>query len=205
MKKIILIIVVVIGILLAIQIRSFKKVEFLIERSGSKNIFAELRTFQLANQQLGQHLKDEEKALEDIKNSLTGASVEEEINRLRILSGEEAIIGEGLELTFGSVIKAFWLTDLIAQLVSSGAEAIAINDIRITDKTFGFKNVASGILMRRYFISAPFKVTVIGPAKELKIAIAQEGGILSRMEKSQPQLKVSLIEKDKLIIPSLTQ
>lgn len=206
MKKALLIIAVITGILLILQIRSFKEVEFLIQRSGSVGILSELRTLQLANAQLESILVEKEKGLEDMQKKVSaGVIIENEINRLRSLSGETKVSGQGIKIIFSADIPAFWISDIAAQLISAGATAIAINDIRLTDKTAGFRNVGGGLLMRRNFILPPIKITAIGHKLTLAQAINQNGGILNNIKNSVSKLKVSLTEHDEITIPALTQ
>ena len=178
----------------------------MIQRSGSVGILSELRTLQLANVQLKSILIEKEKGLEDMQKKVSASSIlENEINRLRSLSGEVVVSGPGIEIIFSTDIQAFWISDIIAQLVSAGAEAIAINDIRLTDKTAGFRNVGGGLLMRRNFILPPIKITAIGNKQTLAQAINQNGGILTNIKNSVSKLKVSLTEYDKIVISANTK
>lgn len=200
MKKVFLITAVVIGILLSIQVRSFEKVERILERSKPGSILAELRTFQIANEQLRLRLAGEEKSLNDIHSKITTETLEEEINKLRLLAGEDTVSGEGVELIFNKIIQEFWITDLIAQLVGLGAEAIAINDIRLTSGTAGLRTIGDGLLMRSYFWRAPIRISVIGPQKELKQILGQSGGIIDRIQNANPGLTIILNQRDNILI-----
>lgn len=193
----------ILGIFLSLQIRSFQKIDLLTTRAKPGDIFAEMRVLQIANAELRAQLEEEEKALSEMKSALANRALEESMDRLRILSGEEPVAGEGIEITFPRSVKEFWLTDLIAQLVSSGAEAVALNDIRLTEQTAGFRDLGTGLLMRKYFFKPPIRLSVIGPRKELKQSVAQEGGILKRMEKAHPGLKITVEEKEKIVMPVL--
>lgn len=205
MRRIFIITALVVGILLALQVRSFQKVEFLVQRSGSESVFEELRVFQIANQQLRAQGEEGEKLLEEFQSKITSQAVEEELRKLRSLSGEEAVFGEGLEVLFNLTPPAYRISDLIAQLVGAGAEALAMNDIRLTPQTAGLRDVGGGILMRRSFLKPPFRISVIGPKRELKQAIAQNGGLIDRMQSAQPGLTITLSEREKIVIPSLPQ
>lgn len=202
-------IAIILGILLSLQIRSFQRIDILIQRSRPGEAFAELRVLQIANAELRAHLEEEKHALEDVASTLSNRALEDEMNRLRLLSGEESIFGEGLEITFSQPVKEFWITDLIAQLVTSGAEAIAMNDIRLTVGTAGFRAVSGGggrlegLLMRKHFLKPPLRLTAIGGRKELQQSLTQGGGILDRIEHDHPGLKIFLAEREKIIIPAL--
>lgn len=204
-KKAFLISVIVMGILLSVQVRSFQKVTSLIERGDEKNLLSELRLFQRANEQLRAQVQDEQKTLEEARTKISQESLEDELKTLRALSGEEAVVGEGIEVAFNRAVNSFWVTDMIAQLVSSGAEAVSINDRRLSDETAGLRDVGSGFLMRNEFLRPPFHLSIIGPQKELRDAIAQNGGIIDRMQKAYPGITIFVTEKEKLYIPALPQ
>jgi uncharacterized protein YlxW (UPF0749 family) len=140
--------------------------------------------------------------LEDLKKKLANQPVEEEIKRLRLLSGEEPIFGEGIELTLSIAVDEFWLNDIVAQLVSSGAEAISVNDVRLLPATAGFRRINSGILMRSEYLRPVFRLVAIGPQRVLQQSIGQNGGILDRMSKAYPYLKVFLTPREKVVIPT---
>lgn len=205
MKRVLIITALIMGVLLSFQIRSFKKVESVIQRSRPTSILAELRTFQLANEQLRTHLSEEEQVLNDINSKLTKEAIEDEITRLRALSGTQEVYGEGIELTFNQAVPEYWMSDLVAQLVGAGAEGVAINDVRLTAKTGGFRTVNGGIVMGKEFLRAPFRVSAIGPQKEVKQAVAQAGGIIDKMEAAYPGLVILVTTKDKVAIPALPE
>lgn len=204
-KKALVITAVIVGFLLALQIRSYREVKLIFERSEPQEILSELRVLQVANQQLRDNLGEAEAVLENTRSKIAQEAIEEKINRLRLLSGTEAVAGEGIDITLSSVAKAYWLSDLIAQLVSAGAEAIAINDIRLTARTAGFRSVSGGLLMHDRFLRPPLRITAIGPSERLQKAIAPQGGIIDRMENSEKGLTILLAKRDTIIIPALTE
>lgn len=208
MKKAFIITIIVVGILLGLQVRSFKNVEMLIQRSGPEDFLNTLRTFQLANQQLSQQIKKGEENLADIKSKVISQTVQKEIEKLKLLAGETEVYGEGIIITIKAPIKSFWILDLIAQLVSAGAEAVAINDVRLTSSTAGFRDIGAGLnaglLMRRNFFRPPYRISVIGSAKDLKEAVAQNNGIIDRIEKSVPNISIEVTPAEHIAIPALS-
>ena len=204
-KKAFLVSVVLMGVLLSLQVRSFKKVTSLIERGDEKNVLSQLRLFQRANEELRSQVQSEEKALDETRTKISQESLEDELKTLRALSGEEAVFGEGIEVSFDRAVNSFWVTDMIAQLVSSGAEAVAINDRRVTTATAGLRDVGGGFLMRNEFLRPSFHLSIIGPRKELRDAIGQNGGLIDRLQKAYPGITVFVTEKERLFIPSLPQ
>lgn len=205
MKRALIITAVVVGIFLALQVKSFQRVEFLLQRSGQESVFEELRVFQIANQQLRTQFEENAKNLEDIQSKITSQAVEAELLRLQLLSGEQEVSGQGIEIILNTAVPAYRIADLMTQLVAAGAEAIAINDIRLTPQTAGLRDVGGGLLMRRYFLKAPFRISVIGPKQELKLSISQSGGFLDRLQNSYSGLHIALTEREKIVIPQLPE
>lgn len=204
MKKALIITAVIVGIFLALQVRSFKKVEYLLQRSDSKGVLYELSAIQAANNQLKEQVVSQEKQLQEIQSKLVSQTMEEEIQRLNIEAGELDVHGEGIEINFPATIQSFWVLDLIAQLLSTGAEAIAINDVRLTERTAGLREIGeSGLVMRTNFLKPPLKISVIGPKAELKQSVSQAGGILDRIKNNHQNLNVTVVEKKEIIIPAL--
>lgn len=204
-KKALIITAILIGILLALQARSFKKVESLIQRSGPASLLSELRTFQIANQQLREHVSAEEKKLNDLRTKISGQTIEDEIKKMRLLAGEVKVEGEGIEITIDKPIQAFWVSDIIAQLVSAGAEAVSVNGIRLVTSTSGLRDIGGGLVMNRNFLRPPFNIMVIGPTTELKTAIAQEGGIMDRIKDAYLTIRITVAEKEKITLEPLSE
>lgn len=205
MKKAFIGTALLIGVFLALQVRSFQKVEFLVQRSGPESVFEELRIFQIANQQLKSQLEESDRLLQDIQSKIAGQTVEEELVRLQALSGLEPVFGEGIEIVMNASLPAYRLSDLIAQLVAAGAEAVAVNDIRLTPATAGLRDVAGGLLMGRHFFKPPYRIDIIGPRQDLRLSVGQNGGLLDRIQSATPGLTITLAEKQTVAIPKLPE
>lgn len=204
MKKVILASILLLAILTGLQVRSYRHGIELNERAGAEaNSLADLRVLQIATNELHSQISRQREALNAIAGLLGKNAVAEELKLLRIASGEEEVRGEGIEITFSTSIRTYWITDLIAQLVASGAEAIAVNDVRITPATFGLREVAGGLVMRHDFFKPPLRITALGPSKELQQLLAQTGGIFDRLQAANPSTKILLARRDLAVIPAI--
>lgn len=205
MKKIVIITVVIVGILVSLQIRSFKNVTALLERAEPADFLAQLRTLQVANAELRIHVKEQEQRLIDLNSKIARETIEDEMTKLKILAGQNTINGSGIEITLSKAVKAFWISDLVAQLIAIGGEAVAINDIRLTPKTAGFRETAGGLLMRSTFLHPPLRIAVIGPKEDMHKVVTQSGGILDRIKNAHPGLTVLVNPKDTILIPAIVE
>lgn len=189
---------------MALQYRSYRRVEALVLRSEPVDILTEVRISQIANKELRADLELADKRLAEVQSNIAQQSIEDEFKRLELLSGDVAVTGEGIEITIDSVIPAFWLTDLITQLVNGGAEAVSLNAKRVLPDTAGFRDVSDGLLMRSFFLKPPFTIAAIGPRDQMHKSITQGGGIVDRLSLASSNAKIIVAKSDVVIIPAAT-
>jgi len=113
-------------------------------------------------------------------------TMDENIAKYQILTGTTKVQGEGVEITIDYKLTLAQQVDLLNALRNIGAEAIAINNKRITAKTGLDQNT----------FSMPYGIHVIGNKNILYEALTRRGGIIEQLG----QAEVS--KKDKLILPA---
>jgi len=113
-------------------------------------------------------------------------TMDENIAKYQILTGTTKVQGEGVEITIDYKLTLAQQVDLLNALRNIGAEAIAINNKRITAKTGLDQNT----------FSMPYGIQVIGNKNILYEALTRRGGIIEQLG----QAEVS--KKDKLILPA---
>jgi uncharacterized protein YlxW (UPF0749 family) len=131
-------------------------------------------------------LKDE---LEDIENSLRSGNsladtIETRINTLQTAIGIGAVSGPGVSVTItseSSQLIAYDLIDIVNELFVSGAEAISINNQRITAQTQiadldgGYGNFS--IVIDNQTLLSPVVIRAIGNPTTLEAGLVYTGGI----------------------------
>ena len=103
-----------------------------------------------------------------------------EIEDLQILTGTVPVIGPGITLTFTRDAQ-IWdraLIHLVNELRVSGAEAIAINDYRLTANTHIQRSLTGDILLNNEPLLFPIVVTAIGNPDDLETGLTMPGGII---------------------------
>lgn len=119
-------------------------------------------------------------ALRDARSSLAD---------LRVLSGVVPVQGPGLTLEIvdpGGVVGWEPLMDLVQELRDAGAEALAVDGIRVVASTW-FGPADGGVAVDGTRISAPFEIDVIGPAGAIGEALRIPGGPLTVLD-AQPEV-----------------
>ena len=103
---------------------------------------------------------------------------------LRILTGTTAVEGDGVALTIedpNRLVTHELLVDTVQELRDAGAEAIAINDVRlIASSAFTTRN--DRLLLDRRPIGPPYRITAIGSGDTIVKALGIPGGAMDTLE-----------------------
>lgn len=114
-------------------------------------------------------------------------TIEKNLDQYRIILGQTKVEGPGVEIIFDDKVDSTQIVDLINALKNIGAEAIAINHQRISQKS----SVEDGIFY------PPSKIEVIGNADVLEEALKRKGGIIE-------QIGTGTVQKhDRIILAAL--
>jgi len=103
-----------------------------------------------------------------------------EIEQLQVLNGTVAVSGQGIRLSF-TRNDHLWphdLIDLVNELWTSDAEAVAINGNRITVNTHIQRGVSGEILLNNEALLFPIEVTAIGNPIGLETGLTMPGGLI---------------------------
>ncbi|MDP9405875.1 MAG: DUF881 domain-containing protein, partial [Actinomycetota bacterium] len=130
-------------------------------------------------------------------------SLERRLDELRILAGTAEVEGEGVRLTIqdpGGQVTQELLVDTVQELRDAGAEAIAVNEVRlVASSAFVTRNgrlVADGKPLE-----APLVVVAVGPADTIAEALAIPGGAVDALE-SRAQVTASVEPLAQLSVPA---
>jgi len=134
-------------------------------RSGLSDVRGQLREYQLAEPQ-GQ--------------SALGVS-REDLRRIAAFSGQTGVIGQGLSLRVNGELDPIALNDLLNELRNAGAEAIAVDQIRITARSVCVLG-AGTLEIDGIQIGRSFTIQAVGDPDGLLTALQRPGGIISQLK-----------------------
>lgn len=131
----------------------------------------------------------------------------------RILAGLTPVHGPGIQVTLndgsagGSDVEQIlahdWtLRNLVNELFTAGAEAVAINDYRVL-ATSSIECQGPVVSVNGHRLGAPFTVVAIGDPAVLSSALEIQGGILDAMRQEGLQVSTPEVEND-IHIPAYT-
>lgn len=134
------------------------------------------------------------------KDRATGATsvdqLESELGRIRAWAGLDAIAGHGVVITIHGEIDAAAVDDLVNELHNAGAEAIAIEDMRVVART-AVSGVPGSLDVDGFLLRDPFTIRAIGKPETLVGSLTRVGGIIAQLSATNPAASVEVEPVDK--------
>jgi uncharacterized protein YlxW (UPF0749 family) len=147
---------------------------------------------------LRDQVSDYERAAAEGQSSL--AIGQEDLLRVEAFGGLGAVEGQGIVVEGEGSFDPTSVNDIIQELRNAGADAIAIDDIRITARPVAVLGT-SAIEIDGVPIGRAFTVTAIGSPGGLTTAMTREGGLLQLLEQSI-QARFTIREDRSLVVPA---
>ena len=188
----------VIGVLLVGQLRSqARPIE--LSSLSAQELSTLIETLSARNVELNdglavlrEQIRDYERAELQGQSDLTIS--EETLHRISAFGGLEAVEGQGIQIDVEGSFDPTAVNDLIYELRNAGAEAIAVDDIRITARSVAALGT-SAIEIDGVEIGQSFRIRAIGSPDGLQAAIERPGGILTLLQQSiSARFTVSQVE-----------
>jgi uncharacterized protein YlxW (UPF0749 family) len=187
----------VLGLLLVIQLRAQSA------GGGIDALSTQDLTTLIANlNQRNAQLRDEVSGLQAQLGQLTSAQtsgqsnvgeLQTELQRLRLWEGADAVRGRGVVVTVSGPISPAAANDLLNELRLAGAEALAVEDERVVPGV-----VVGGepgtLTLDGAPLPDPFRVRALGNPPNLQAILQRAGGLVSRIEVSEPSVVIEVGE-----------
>lgn len=197
------------GILLSLQFQAQSRFASDLSLQRTENLIAMVRGLSDKRQKLAMELYDLNKQLRaqtesDRDEKLLIDSLHDELGKLNIVTGTTALQGPGLTLTIEQHMPILYIDiiNLVNELWAAGAEAIAINNQRITaySSIFYYEDEAGMLItINNRRLAFPLVITALGDANNLEKGLTIPGGIMDTLAlfKAYPALE----KANKLTVP----
>lgn len=177
----------VIGILLVGQLRS-QAPAIELSSLSAQELSQLIETLSSRNVELGDALSDLREQirsyeLAQIQGQSTLDLTEAELERIAAFGGLRAVEGQGIILTMAGPFDATAINDLIYELRGAGADAIAVDDIRITARSVAV--LGTGVIeIDGTALGPTVEIRAIGSPEGLESTLRRPGGLLTLLEQS---------------------
>jgi uncharacterized protein YlxW (UPF0749 family) len=194
----------IIGVLLVGQLRSqARPIE--LSSLSAQELSTLVDTISTRNVELAAGLADLREQIRDYERAeVEGQSdlviSDEALDRIAAFGGLMPVSGQGIAIEIDGSFDPTAVNDLIYELRNAGAEAIAVNDIRITARSVAVLG-ARAITIDGVDIGSSFTVSAIGSPDGLRSAIERPGGLLTLLEQSV-NARFTLNEVSDLLVPA---
>ncbi len=136
-------------------------------------------------------------------DELAVQSLQRRLDELRVLAGTVEVEGEGVRLTIedpdGQVVQEL-LVDTVQELRDAGAEAIAVNDVRlVASSSFTTRN--NRLVVDGQPLRAPYRIAAIGSADTIAEALAIPGGAVDALQ-ARPGVTARVSPLEQLTLPA---
>ncbi|MGZ8563223.1 MAG: DUF881 domain-containing protein [Candidatus Limnocylindria bacterium] len=177
----------VIGTLLVAQLRSqARPIE--LSNLSAQELSALIETLSSRNVELGDALADLREQirsyeLAEVQGQSTLDLTRSELERIEAFAGLREVLGQGVVVTIEGSFDATAINDVIYELRGAGAEAIAVDDVRITARSVAAQG-AGVIEIDGVALGSTVAIRAIGSPEGLQSALQRPGGILTLLEQS---------------------
>jgi len=176
-----------IGMLLVGQLRSqarpiqlssltAQELSALIETLRARNV-----DYSDALADLREQIRDYERAEVEGRSNLELTA--ELLDRYSAFGGLVGVVGQGIAIEIDGSYDATAINDLIHELRNAGAEAIAVDDIRITAASVAVRGTSS-FEIDGVALGSVVEIRAVGSPAGLRAAIERPGGILTVLQQS---------------------
>ncbi|HEU5325195.1 MAG TPA: DUF881 domain-containing protein [Candidatus Limnocylindria bacterium] len=131
--------------------------------------------------ELREQVRDYERA--EVQGQSTLELTSEELTRVRAFAGLEPVVGQGIAIRMTGPFDPTAVNDLVHELRNAGAEAIAIDGIRITGRSVAVLGT-SAIEIDGRPLDETVEVLAVGYPTGLQSSIERPGGLKTYLEQS---------------------
>lgn len=124
--------------------------------------------------------------------------IQSDLARIRAWAGLDPVAGKGVEITVAGEVDAASLDQLLNELRNAGAEAIAIDDIRVIART-SVGGVPGSLDVDGFLLRDPITIRAIGRPDVLVGSLTRVGGIVAQLGATNPGATVDVSPVDKLM------
>ncbi|MBC7329382.1 DUF881 domain-containing protein [bacterium] len=207
----------VLGVLLALGLRTQLTYTPILPTTNPRQLAVILKDLQDTNKKLQEEIKVLRNRITDYEAKLASGkgaiqTLHEQLQTLKVQAGLTEVMGPGVVITVNDsnvrvpspelqsyyIVHDYDLLQLVNELKSAGAEAIAINGQRLSFYSF-IRCVGNVIQVNQVPIAAPYKIEAIGDPDVLYSGLNLPGGILDYFKRIGFQ--VSVKKADQIVLP----
>jgi uncharacterized protein YlxW (UPF0749 family) len=140
----------------------------------------------------------------DARGDSSVGQLQADLARVRAWTGLDPVMGPGVRITVTGGIDGSSVQDLLNELRNAGAEAIAVDAVRVESNSIVDGPLGS-LLIEATHLGDPFEVSAIGNPDSLTGSLTRAGGIIGQLAVTDPAAQLIVTPVDLLRLPATTQ
>jgi uncharacterized protein YlxW (UPF0749 family) len=196
----------VLGMLVVVQLRS-QTGGSALQALSTQDLTTLVASLNSQNDRLRSEIGTLQNQLDELRaNRATGATSVEQIAsdlaRIRAWAGLDPVSGRGVMITVGGKINAEAVDDLLNELHNAGAEAIAVEGIRLVARST-VSGPPGSLDVDGYILGDPFRIRAIGRPETLVGSLTRAGGIIAQLAATDPEATLDVAPVDEpMLLPA---
>ena len=194
------------GLLVVVQLRS-QTGGSALQALSTQDLTTLVASLNSQNDRLRSEIGALQDQLDELRaNRAAGATSVEQIAsdlaRIRAWAGLDPVSGRGITITVAGRIEAGAVEDLLNELHNAGAEAIALEEIRVVARTT-VSGLPGSLDVDGYILGDPFRIQVIGRPETLVGSLTRAGGIIAQLAATDPEATLDVEPTDEpMLLPA---
>lgn len=213
-KVAIMVVCVLVGILISIQFRTSENYDVSLRGTRSDEMAFKINSLTQEKNALSQEVVSLREKLTNMENGdQITADLQSELRKSDMAAGLTAVQGPGIIVTINDVphilqrgedpnpylVHDYDIADIVNEMRASGAEAISVNNERITAIS-EIRCAGTTIVVNKNRLTPPFEIKAIGNPKNLESGLSILGGLLWVLDSQG--FPVELEQNDNIEIPA---
>ena len=191
------------GLLVVIQLRA-QQAGTGLETQSSQDLTLLIANLTTRNDQLRGEVADIGRQLDAIaaanaRGETSVGRLREDLERVRIWSGEDAASGPGIRVLLFGGVPAEAISELVNELRNAGAEAIAVGGVRVVAGTIA-AGPAGGLSIANTALGPRIEVLAIGNPAALTGGLTRAGGLVAQLQARYEDVLVEVTPLDSVSV-----
>lgn len=174
-----------------------------LSASDLTQLIANLTT---GNDQLRGEVADLDGQRADLENAhargeTTVDQLRADLDRIRAWAGLTAVSGQGIAIVIRGPIDGDGVEDLVNELRNAGAEAIAVDGVRVVIGVV-VAGAPGALSVENHAIGETFEIRAIGSPQILTGTLTRTGGVVAQIAASYPEAQLTVTPVEQVTLPA---
>src|SRR4051794_675070 len=181
---------VLLGLLVVVQLRT-QSASSALTGLSAQDLTVLVGNLNAHNEQLRGEITGLEQQLGNLTSSQSRGEgslgdIRRDLARIRAWTGLEPVTGSGVTITVSGPIAGQGVEDIVNELHNAGAEAVAIEDVRVVPGTV-VAGPAGGLSVENTALNDPFEILAVGSPEALTGSLTRNGGLIAQLSAAYPR------------------